>query len=91
MSTLVGSTVSSRFRVEGILGEGKMGRVYDAVDVELGRRVAIKVMHSSLCSDAHFLERFWREAKTIAPIVESTRHHYLRFRQNRPVAAVLGH
>lgn len=65
---MIGSTVSSRFRIERVLGEGSMGCVYDAVDVTLERRVAIKVLHSHLCSNEQFLERFWREAKTIAQL-----------------------
>lgn len=65
---LIGRTIADRFHVEGILGSGAMGRVYAATDVHLGRRVAIKVLHSVLCSDARFLMRFRREARTIAQL-----------------------
>jgi len=59
---LVGTTLDERYRVERLLGKGGMGRVYDAVQVELGRRVALKVLAPELAKQPTILERFRREA-----------------------------
>ena len=56
------------YRVEAKLGEGGMGAVYRAVDERLGRHVAVKVLASHLGGDAHFLERFQREARYLARV-----------------------
>jgi len=50
------------YKIEGVLGEGGMGRVYRAVDTRLDRKVAIKV------SARQFSERFEREARSIAAL-----------------------
>jgi len=45
------------------IGKGAMGVVYSALDVQQGRRVAIKVMMADLEGDSETRERFYREAK----------------------------
>ena len=57
-----------RYRIVSILGEGGMGRVYEAEDPELKRRVALKVLTPKLATDAKFLSRFKREAQTVAAL-----------------------
>ena len=57
-----GALVGQRYRVVRRLASGGMGEVYLATHVELGRPVALKVMHWELSSDPNFLARFKREA-----------------------------
>jgi len=65
---LVGSIIADRYHVLGKLGEGGMGQVYLAEHVRLKRKSAVKVMRSSLASDADALSRFNREAANACQI-----------------------
>jgi serine/threonine protein kinase len=56
------------YRLEALLGEGGMGRVYEAIDVRLQRRVALKVMKESLLGTPQMRQRFIREAQANAAI-----------------------
>jgi len=59
-------TLESKYRLERLLGKGGMGAVYEASDLRLGRRVAIKVMTGRLFGDKEALRRFEREARASA-------------------------
>ncbi len=65
---LVGATLEGRFRVQQLLGEGGMGRVYIAEELRLKRRCALKVLLPELCADPGCVDRFLREAQAIAQI-----------------------
>jgi eukaryotic-like serine/threonine-protein kinase len=56
------------YRIERLLGEGGMGKVYMATDTRLGRAVAVKVLTPALAIDPKFSARFHREARTIAAL-----------------------
>ncbi|MFF2022034.1 protein kinase [Streptomyces sp. NPDC058171] len=58
--------MSDRYEVTGTLGRGGMGVVYAAVDRELGREVAVKVLPPEFLRESQFRTRFHREARTIA-------------------------
>jgi len=58
----------SHYRLVEKIGEGGMGVVWKAVDTNLDREVAIKVLPDALASDPHRLERFEREAKLLASL-----------------------
>ncbi len=64
---LIGQSVG-RYRVLSLLGKGGMGRVYEAEDVELGRRVAMKFLPPSLTTRPESLERFLRERSVTAEL-----------------------
>lgn len=64
----VGEVVEGKWRLEGKLGAGGMGAVFLARDLALDRKVAIKVLAAQLCSDAEFVTRFEREARTTAKL-----------------------
>ncbi|WP_030228204.1 Stk1 family PASTA domain-containing Ser/Thr kinase [Streptomyces sp. NRRL WC-3626] len=63
---LVGQLLDGRYRVEARIAVGGMATVYRAVDTRLDRILALKVMHPSLAADGSFVERFIREAKSVA-------------------------
>nr|WP_228530799.1 MULTISPECIES: serine/threonine-protein kinase [Myxococcaceae] len=56
------------YRVLRVLGEGGMGRVYLAEHALIGKRVALKLLHAHLASDAGLVERFLREARAVSRI-----------------------
>jgi eukaryotic-like serine/threonine-protein kinase len=58
--------VDGRYRVLERIGSGGMADVYCAEDLQLGRNVALKVMHSRFAEDPEFVERFRREARNAA-------------------------
>jgi serine/threonine-protein kinase len=60
--TLSGTLFAGRYRMSRKLGGGGMADVYLAEDQELGRRVAIKILHGRYVNDEQFVERFRREA-----------------------------
>ena len=53
--------LAGRFRILGELGKGGMGSVYEALDEELGIKVALKMMRNDLALDPAARERFHRE------------------------------
>jgi predicted ATPase len=55
-------------RILRLLGEGGMGKVYLAEDTTLGRRVAIKLISETLAGSADAVQRFLREARTMATV-----------------------
>ncbi|HEY5739023.1 MAG TPA: protein kinase [Gammaproteobacteria bacterium] len=57
-----------KYELRGKLGEGNMATVFNAWDPELEREVAIKMLKYKLSYDEKFVQRFEREAKTIASL-----------------------
>jgi len=56
------------FRIRRALGEGSMGEVFLAEQISLGRQVALKLLPKEFASNATLLERFLREAKSLAAL-----------------------
>ena len=65
---LIGVEVDDRYRVIELIGEGGMGKVYLAEHVEIGKRVALKVLHPSYSRMPDLVERFRREARAASKI-----------------------
>ncbi|MCB5181387.1 Stk1 family PASTA domain-containing Ser/Thr kinase [Streptomyces antimicrobicus] len=63
---LVGQLLDDRYRIDARIAVGGMATVYRAVDTRLDRVLAVKVMHPALAADAVFVDRFIREAKSVA-------------------------
>jgi eukaryotic-like serine/threonine-protein kinase len=69
---MVGRIFLGRYEAIRLLGEGGMGRVYLARQLDLGRQVVIKIMHDHVAADPLFCERFQRETLLMARF----QHHY---------------
>jgi serine/threonine protein kinase len=60
----LGATVGKKYRIEKLIGEGGMGRVYLATQLALEKPVVLKILRRWLLSDERTVERFRREART---------------------------
>lgn len=68
MGSLSAGDSFAGYRIEGLLGEGGMGRIYRATESLPERRVALKVVAPDHASDATFRQRFMRESHVAAGI-----------------------
>jgi serine/threonine protein kinase len=66
----IGSVLDERYRIDRCIGEGGMGRVYEAEHVQIGKRVAVKILHPIHSGDVDAVARFRREARAAS----ATRH-----------------
>jgi eukaryotic-like serine/threonine-protein kinase len=65
---MVGELVAGRYELEELAGTGGMSSVYRAHDRLLERKVALKILHDVLGRDADTIERFRREARSVAQL-----------------------
>ena len=63
-----GKVLGERYLLGDLLGAGGVGEVYEAVDQQMGRRVAIKVLHQERNEKDDALARLEREARTIGSL-----------------------
>ena len=68
MTNLINQTLNNRYHLEALLGDGGMGTVYRAADLNLERQVAIKLMHSHFARLEEFRARLVQEARTAAQL-----------------------
>ncbi|HEY2806251.1 MAG TPA: serine/threonine-protein kinase [Gemmatimonadales bacterium] len=64
--TAVQGALGAGYEIQGLIGRGGFGEVWAAIDSQLGREIAIKVLRAELSSDLEFRARFRREARAIA-------------------------
>jgi len=67
-TTLIGTTIAGRYRIEARVGSGAMGAVYRAEQAGLGRRVALKIVNRDRQVDGDTLARFRREATALSAL-----------------------
>jgi serine/threonine-protein kinase len=63
---MIGRVFMGRYETRRLLGEGGMGKVYLARQIDLGRDVVVKVMHEQIAADEKFRDRFMRETLLMA-------------------------
>jgi serine/threonine protein kinase len=67
-TNFTGRVIEGRYRILKILGEGGMGTVYAAEHVEIGKGVAVKILHPQYSRQQDLVERFRREARAASRI-----------------------
>ena len=80
---LTGKVLGKRYLLGDVLGQGGFGMVYEAVQQDLGRTVAVKVLHEYRAEDLHALLRLKLEARAAAGLdhpnivqVTDFQHHH---------------
>jgi eukaryotic-like serine/threonine-protein kinase len=68
LSSVVGTVVGGRYYVRRLCGEGGMGRVFEAEHIDIGRRVALKILHPAYSQTPDLVERLRREARAASKI-----------------------
>jgi eukaryotic-like serine/threonine-protein kinase len=63
LSALVGSTVAGKYRVDRMIGRGGMGAVFQAANLAIGKRVALKFLDHEAARNREACQRFQREAE----------------------------
>src|SRR6201996_7312806 len=97
-----GAIIDGRYRVLSRVGAGGMADVYLAQDEQLGRQVALKLLHRRFAEDPGFVERFRREAQAAASLqhpnvvsvfdrgsVEGTYYIAMEYLQGRSLKALI--
>ena len=64
LDPMPGRVIGGNFRIDKLIGSGAMGNVYKALQLSLGKPVAVKILHHHLLSDERLVARFKREAKS---------------------------
>jgi serine/threonine-protein kinase len=64
LDPMPGRVIGGNFRIEKLIGAGAMGNVYKALQLSLGKPVAVKILHHHLHKDDRLVARFKREAKS---------------------------
>ncbi len=63
-----GDRIADRFDLEVLVGSGGMSTVFRAHDVQLDRRVALKILHERFADEGEYIERFRSEARAAAQL-----------------------
>lgn len=83
-----GDLVDRRYHLGPEIGRGAHGQVFAAVDTATQQRVAIKVLNAALESDDQYVQRLWREARSLAALWGSSVVEVHAFGQDQEDGAV---
>jgi serine/threonine-protein kinase len=72
-----GDRIADRYELEQQIGSGGMSTVFCAHDAQLDRRVAIKILHERFADDGEYVERFRREARSVAQLAHPNIVHVI--------------
>ena len=75
----IGDVVAGRFRIEELIGQGGMGKVYRARHLTLDRQVCLKMLRPALLEDSTVVGRFEREAMAASRLNHPNSIHVLDF------------
>ena len=71
LAGLVGATVAGKYRVDRIIGRGGMGAVFQATNLAIGKRVALKFLGHEAAQNREACQRFQREAEAAGMATEA--------------------
>ena len=83
-----GDVLSARYRIERYVAAGGMGEVYDATDLELSERVALKIIRPELAADSTVVARFKREIQAARKVTHPNVCRTLELGQHQPTDEV---
>jgi eukaryotic-like serine/threonine-protein kinase len=65
---MLGERVAGKYQLRKLLGSGAMGAVYEGVHLDIGKRLAIKLIHPEYCESPEVVARFRREARAASAV-----------------------
>jgi eukaryotic-like serine/threonine-protein kinase len=65
---MLGERVAGKYQLRRLLGSGAMGAVYEGVHLDIGKRLAIKLIHPQYCESPEVVARFRREARAASAV-----------------------
>jgi eukaryotic-like serine/threonine-protein kinase len=68
LSALVGQTIAGKYHIERLVGSGGMGAVYEALNLSINKRVALKFLFRDDAIDSDSAARFQREAEAASAV-----------------------
>ncbi len=86
-NALIGTMIAGKYRIHRLLGSGGMGAVYAGEHLEIGKRVAIKVINQAHASSVEVAARFRREARAASAVESASIVHVFDVGQD-PVAGL---
>src|ERR1700723_3841520 len=65
---MLGEKVAGKYQLRKLLGSGAMGAVYEGLHLDIGKRLAIKLIHQEYCETPEVVARFRREARAASAV-----------------------
>lgn len=66
--TIIRQALGDKYKIQSVIGKGGMATVYKAIQINLDRPVALKIVHQNLVHDDEFIKRFIREAQVCSSL-----------------------